>query len=106
MDREYSQISYQHVQQIRLNSACRYKCGKDRNGQVYHCVALDEMQENINGWTKKMMLGTDASSWVIHSPNLMCSQRCVSFEDGEYRRARMDLEKPLEINLSKSPSKN
>ena len=47
MDREYSQISYQHLQQIRLNSACHYNCGKDCNGQVYHCVALDEMQENI-----------------------------------------------------------
>ena len=39
-----------------------------------------------------MLMGTDPTSWVVHSPNIMCARRSIAFEEGEYRRARMDLE--------------
>ena len=49
-------------------------------------MALDEMQENVNKWTKELCLDGNHDTWVKHSPNVMVGRRCIAFTDGEYRR--------------------
>ena len=54
IEREYHDIDYESLMHIRINSCVKYRVGKDSNGKWCTAVALDEMQENVNGWTKKL----------------------------------------------------
>lgn len=46
--------------------------------------------ENINGWTKRLLLGPDEQSWKNHSPNLMCAHRCNNFEMQSFIKNRFE----------------
>lgn len=53
--------------------------------------------ENINGWTKKLLLGPAEDSWKIHSQNLMCAQMCNNFENEAFTKHQIifdDIEVP------------
>ena len=43
------------------------------------------MQENVNGWTKKIVMDNDENSWYNHSHNVTLARKCMSFVDGEYK---------------------
>ena len=101
IERHYGDIEYGMLQEIRMNGACRYREGTDSNGKEYPLKVLDEVMDNVNGWEKKMLLGTNELAWTIHTPNLMCARRAISFEEGEYCRARMDFQQLIE---GKTPS--
>ena len=51
----------------------------------FYCVALEECQEIINSWTKKLLMGSDGLKWVEHSKNLIFARQCINFENREYR---------------------
>ena len=48
--------------------------------------------ENINGWTKRLLLGLDENSWKIHSPNLMCAHRSNNFEIDAFTKHSLDFD--------------
>ena len=73
-----------------MNVSCRYHEGKDRFGDPYPLHPLDEVQENINLWTKKILLGPDEMSWRLHSPNVACAHMCVNHEETEYVNGSLD----------------
>ena len=90
MEKEYGGISYHDLQSVRINSSVRYRNGKDSKGNDYPLHVLDEVMENINAWTKRLLLGPDEVSWKIHSPNLMCAHRSNNFESDAFTKQRVE----------------
>ena len=86
IEREYGNISYCELEEIRINSSICYHEGSDTDGTFYKVHALDEGQENINLMTKKLPIDSTEESWKIHSPNVMVCRRCINFEKQEYTR--------------------
>ena len=69
------------------------------------CVALDEMQENINKYTKEMVLKGDESTWLKHSPNVVVGRRSIAFSDSQYHRRYLhydDLDQQIEVTDRRS----
>ena len=93
IEREYHDIDYESLMHIRINSCVKYRVGKDSNGKWCTAVALDEMQENVNGWTKKIVMDNEHDSWQRHSPNVTVARKCVSFIDGEYKKNYLYLDR-------------
>ena len=91
VETEYSKISYKELMSIRINSSVRYRNGKDSKGNPYPLHVLDEVMENINGWTNRLSMGHDEQSWRIHSPNLMCAHRSNNFESDAFTKYRLDI---------------
>jgi hypothetical protein len=89
IDRNYSEIAYEDLEECRLNSFVRYNKGIDKDGRNFYCVALDEAQEIFNSWTKKMPLGTDEDSWVKNSKNLMFVRQCINYEEHQYKKRHL-----------------
>ena len=90
IETEYAGISYKELQAIRMNASVRYRTGKDTKGNPYPLHVLDEVMENINAWTKRLLLGPDEISWRIHSPNLMCAHRSNNFESDAFTKQRIE----------------
>ena len=68
-----------------MNSHIQYK--DDDDDILFRlCVALDEIQENINKWTKELCISGTIESWLKHSPNVMLGRKSLAFTDGEYKR--------------------
>jgi len=99
IEKEYSNISYDELQAIRINSAVRYRNGNDNKGNPYPLHVLDEVMENINAWTKRLLLGPDEVSWRIHSPNLMCAHRSNNFESDAFTKQH------IEWNINDEPTR-
>ena len=90
METEYKKISNTTLQEIRMNICCRYHCGNDSRGNNFPLHTLYEVQENVNAWTKRLLMGPDEISWKLHSPNVACAHMCVNFEESEYVRSQLD----------------
>ena len=90
IETEYGKVSNTSLQEIRMNISCRYHEGKDRMSNEFPQHPLDEVQENINAWTKRILLGPDELSWKVHSPNVSCAHMCVNFEQFEYAKGNLD----------------
>ena len=90
VETEYGRVSNITLQEIRMNISCRYHKGKDKRGNEFKQHPLDEVQENINAWTKRILLGPDEVSWRLHSPNVACAHMCVNFEESEYVKTLLD----------------
>ena len=90
IDLEYKTVDNITLQEIRMNVSCRYHEGNDRYGNRYPLHPLDEVQENVNLWTKKILLGPDEMSWRLHSPNVACAHMCVNHEESEYVKGSLD----------------
>ena len=99
IEKEYLGISYDELQLIRIHSSVRYRNGNDSKGNPYPLHVLDEVMENINAWTKRLLLGPDEVSWRIHSPNLMCAHRSNNFESDAFTKQR------IEWNISDEPTR-
>lgn len=56
-----------------MNICCRYHFGRDLRSNIFPLHTLDEVQENVNDWTKIIILGPDEISWQVHSPNVACA---------------------------------
>ena len=78
---EYQNIDNKSLQEARMNISVRYHEGFDVNGNMSHLHPLDEVQENINQWTKQILLGPDEASWKVHSTNVACAHMCINFEE-------------------------
>lgn len=89
IETEYSKISYSELMAIRINASVRHRGGHDNKGNPFSLHVLDEVMENINGWTKRLLLGPDEQSWKIHSPNLMCAHRSNNFEIDAFTKQRL-----------------
>ena len=81
---EYKTINNTALQEIRMNISVRYHEGKDKAGNPFPLHPLDEVQENINQWTKRILMGPDEVSWVSHSPNVASAHMCINFEESEF----------------------
>ena len=90
METEVKKVTNKTLQEIRMNISCRYHAGCDSRGHPYPQHPLDEVQENVNLWTKKILLGPDAISWKLHSPNVACAHMCVNFEESEFIKGHLD----------------
>ena len=67
IEKEYSGILYDQLEEIRRNAFIRFNSGHDKDKRPHTCVALDECQEIINSWTKKLPVKGDEKNWVDHS---------------------------------------
>ena len=90
METEYQEISNTTLQEIRMNISCRYHAGCDSKENQFPQHPLDEVQENVNAWTERILLGPDEISWKVHSPNVACAHMCVDFEASEYVQSNLD----------------
>ena len=100
IEQEYGSISYKDLEQLRLNSYVKFNGNKhDNDGREFYCVALDECQEIINSWTKKLPMGTDEKKWVEHSKNLMFARQCINFENREYRKGHIEVNEEEDDSL-------
>ena len=54
---------------------------------------MDERMENVNMWTKGLLLHADEESWQKHSPNVMAAKQCAVFEEEQYVRHLNDKDK-------------
>ena len=88
---EYKTIDNVALQEIRMNISVRYHEGNDKTGGASPMHPLDEVQENINQWTKRLLMGPDEISWVAHSPNVASSHMCINFEDSEFLKKTIRL---------------
>ena len=86
IETDYSGMSYHELQSILMNYSVRHRNGKDSKGNLNPLHVLDEVMENINSWTKRLLLGPDETSWKIHSPNLMCAHRSKNFESDAFTK--------------------
>ena len=82
-------ISYKQLGEIRVNSAVIYKVNPDENSATNNCKCLDEMQENNNGDSKILPVGSDEESWIEHTPNLMFGKQSIAFVDAEYHHREL-----------------
>ena len=76
---EYRNIDNISLQEVRMNISVRYHEGNDAKGNAYPLHPLDEVQENVNQWTKRILLGPEEASWKGHSPNVACAHMCINF---------------------------
>ena len=90
IDLEYKQIDNITLQEIRMNISCRYHTGCDKREYSFPMHPLDEVQENVNLWTKRILLGSDELSWRMHSPNVAAAHMCVNHEETEYVKSTLD----------------
>ena len=88
MERRYKDISQAELNEIRINSLCRYH--KDNMDKVYMMHVLDRLMEYTNYWTKMLPLDTDQNLWIEHSLNVMVARRCLNFVNNEYRQGLID----------------
>ena len=86
IEREYNDISFKELNQLCVNSYIQYKSDDTNEDRVYECVAPDELQENLNLWTKDVCIHGTYDSWVYHGPNVIVCRICVAFADAEYRK--------------------
>ena len=92
IEQEYGSISFKDLEQLRLNSYVKFNGNKhDKDGREFYCVALDECQEIINSWTKKLLMGTNETKWVEHSKNLIFARQCINFKNREYQRGHIEV---------------
>ena len=61
---------------------------------------LDKLMENVNYWTKCLLLGDDDQSWIKHSLNAMISRRCLNFMSNEHRKGLLHFECAIQTNAS------
>ena len=47
---------------------------------------LDELQEILNDWMKKLTTHSIEESWIVHSPNVMTVKKSINFERHEFSR--------------------
>ena len=73
-----------------MNICVRYHEGKDKAGDPFPLHPLDKVQENINQWKKRILMGPDEVSWVSHSPNVACAHMCINFEESEFVKKQLD----------------
>ena len=74
MDKEYGDINYFMLQEIRVNSSIQYHNGSDNRGYSYVLRVMDKKMEKINMWTKLLVMSADKESWRTHSPNLVAAK--------------------------------
>ena len=51
--------------------------------------------ENINKYTKQLVIGEDERSWVFHSPNVVVGRKSSIFENSEFVRGNIDYSKVI-----------
>ena len=83
---EYKSIDNIALQEIRMNISVRYNADKDKTGHIFPLHPLDEVQENINQWTKRILLGPGETSWRSHSQNVASAHMCINFEEVEFTK--------------------
>ena len=88
--KRYSEIDYWNLQEMRVNSPCRYWTNNMNNLHSLH--VLDELMENVSMWTKALPFGSNQESWVLHSPNVMAGRKAHNFVNCECRRRLLDFE--------------
>ena len=81
---EYKTINNTALQDICTNISVRYHEGNDKAGYAFPLHPLDEVHENINHWTKIILMGPDEVSWVAHIPNVTSAYMCLNFEESEF----------------------
>ena len=86
IEKEYGEITYEQLEEIRRNAYVRFNSGVDKDDRPHTCVALDECQEIINFWTKKLPIKGDEKTWVEHSKNLMFSRKCINYQREQHMR--------------------
>ena len=62
----------------------RYQTGADSKDDNYAMLVLDEAMENVNDYTKKLVVGEDEKSWVVYSPNVAVARKFFNFEKNEF----------------------
>ena len=102
---EYKTIDNITLQEVRMNISVRYHEGTDKSGFVFPMHPLDEMQENINQWTKKILLGPDEVSWVAHSPNVASAHMCINFEESEFVKKQLNYTNGVNHNFTHRSTK-
>ena len=90
MERKYLNINYKQLQEVRMNTSCRYKKDDEKSKRYYPMHVLDSVMENINMWVKMLPVGQDPESWILHIPNVTLARRCVLFETSEYKRGLLN----------------
>lgn len=91
IEKEYGLITYQDLMSVRCNCSFRLKEDTDAMDVSYKDVALDEMVENCNHWTKCLPVRSDSKSWETHSPNVTYARRVSLHEHNEFRNNSKDL---------------
>ena len=90
IDLEYKKIDNITLQEIRMNISCRYHTGCDKRGKQFPMHPLDEVQKNVNLWTKRILLGSDKLSWRLNSPNVAAAHMCVNHEETGYIKSTLN----------------
>lgn len=89
IEREYSEISYTSLEELRRNSYVRRNKNTDLNGVDFHCSALDELQEENNHDVKQLPICGDKASWIQHSKNIGFARACRNFVDEQFHRRHL-----------------
>ena len=115
MEREYHDITYKELEELRQNSLVRLNT-TNKIEATTKFIALDETQEIINWMTKLLPLGSDKESWLYHSRNLMFASKSNAYEkqgqvnnDLQYDDLEQNIIKKVDITKTKSttePRKN
>ena len=88
IEKEYGEVSYKELQEIRINSYVNYENKND--GKSCHFVGLDEAQEMLNYWTKLLPVTGDVDNWIFHSGNLMFARQAINYENEQYMRQQLE----------------
>ena len=86
---EYKEVDNIILQEVRMNISVRYHANKDKLCHIFPLHALGEVQENINQWTKRILLGPDETSWRSYSPNVAAAHMCINFEEVEFTKNKL-----------------
>ena len=64
--------------------------GNYKRGKSYILHPLDEVQERIDQWKKRVLLCLNEDSWKNHSSNVTSVHMCVNFEEFKYIKKNPD----------------
>ena len=96
IEKKFNLLSYRELNDLRVNSSCKYKKDPENKFSFSPMHVLDETMENVNMWVKSLPLGDDNDSWLLHSPNVVLARKCLLFDRVEYRRGLLNFDKLIE----------
>ena len=90
IDRKCLDVSCEKLNDLRVCSHNHHKTNNKNSETLIGCVALDEMRDAINSWTKEMILNRESASWVLNSLHSLPGKKCVALIDGECRLQQLN----------------
>ena len=80
IEKEYGGIKYSVLQEIRTNFSLDYHIDSGFWDYNYIMRIIGKEMENINCWSKALLLKANLEYWQRHTPNIVAAKQSAVFE--------------------------